>query len=196
MAFLFFIFILVPITGILLLIWWGTQNKIFGKIVGYFWLGLFGLFILGSIVRLLTDKKVLKKKDYYGEYMVDRDFFSGKQADWQYNSFRFEIKKNDSIYFYVTNKEKILKTYCGTIATTKSYSSQQLIINMKQPTHHILTSNPTIYRSAWSFYLVFYSPKFNNVCFKKGEWKPISSLQTEPTLRTVVKIPLQYIYTA
>ncbi|MCB0515150.1 MAG: hypothetical protein R2798_08500 [Chitinophagales bacterium] len=69
-----------------------------------------------------------------------------------------------------TDKEKILKTYKGTIATTKSYRSERLITNMKQPTHHILSTNPTTYRNTWHFYLVFYSPKFNNVYFKKGEW--------------------------
>lgn len=174
MAFLFFLFILAPLTGILLLAWWGTGNKIFGKIVGYFWLGLIGLFILGTIIRLLTDKKELEKKDYYGEYIVNRNYFPGKQADWQYDNFRFEIKENDSIYFHVTDKEKILKTYRGSITTTKPYSSERLIIKMEQPTHHIMTSNPTTFRSAWSFYLVFYSPKFNNAYFKKGKWKPLS----------------------
>ena len=173
MAFLFWLFILAPLTGILLLAWWGTKNKIYAKIVGYFYLVLFGLFILGTIIRLLTDKKELEKNNYYGEYIVNRDYFSGRQADWQYDNFRFEIKENDSIYFHVTDKEKILKTYRGTITTTKPYSSERLVIKIEQPTHHIMTSNPTTYRSAWSFYLVFYSPKFNNVYFKKGQWKPL-----------------------
>ena len=173
MAFLFWLFILAPLTVILLLAWTVTKNKIYGKIVGYFYLSLFGLFILGTIIRLLIDKKELDKNDYYGEYIVNRDYFPGRQSDWQYNNFRFEIKKNDSIYFYVTDKEKILKTFRGTITTTKPYSSERLIINMEKPTHHIMTSNPTTYRSAWSFYLVFYSPKFNNVYFKKGRWKPL-----------------------
>ena len=173
MAFLFWLFILAPLTGILLLAWWGTKNKIYGKIVGYFWFGIFGLFILGTIIRLLTDKKELDKNDYYGEYVVNRDYFRGRQADWQYNNFRFVIKRHDSIYFYVTDKDKILKTYRGTITTTKPYSSERLIINMEQPTHQIIIYNPTTYRSAWSFYLVFYSKKFNNVYFKKGQWKPI-----------------------
>lgn len=175
MAFLFFLFILAPLTGVLLLAWWGTKNEIYRKIVGYFWLSLFGLFILGTIIRLLTNKKELDKQDYYGEYIVNRDFFPARQADWQYENFRFEIKANDSIYFYVTDKEKIVKTYCGTIKTTdpSQHISERLIINMEQPTHHIMTSNPTTYRSAWSFYLVFYSPKFNNIYFKKGQWKPL-----------------------
>ncbi len=169
-----FIFIF-PLTIILLVLWLVTRKKIFGKVLGYFWLSLFGLVILGTIIRLLTDKKVLEKKDYYGEYIVDLDYFSGTQANWQYENFRFEIKDNDSIYFYLTKKERILKTFRGTIKTTdpNQYSSERLIINIEQPSHHILTSNPTTYRRAWSFNLVFNSPKFNNVYFKKGQWKPL-----------------------
>lgn len=164
-----------PLTIILLVIWAITRKRIFGKILGYFWLGLLGLFCLGTVIKILTDKKALDKEDYYGEYIVNRDYFPGRQADWQYENYRFEIKENDSIYFHVTDKEKILKTYRGTITTTdpNQYTSERLIIKMEQPMHHIMTSNPTTYRSAWSFYLVFYSPKFNNVYFKKGQWKPL-----------------------
>ena len=170
---LFFVFILVPLTGILLVTWLLTRNKIFGKTLGLIWLGIFGLTFLSGIAQWLSAKILLEKKDYYGAYIVNRDYFPGRQADWQYNNFRFEIKDNDSIYFYITDKEKILKTYRGTITTTKPYSSERLIINMEQPTYHIMTSNPTTYRSAWSYYLVFYSQKFNNVYFKKGQWKPL-----------------------
>jgi hypothetical protein len=162
-----------PLTIILLVVWAISRKKIFGKIIGYFWLGLLGLLIIGTFIRLLTEKKVLEKKDYYGQYIVDRDFFPGKQANWQYNNFRFEIKDNDSIYFYVTQNTKVLKVYSGKITTTQPYNSERLIIQMVQPTHHIMSSDPTTYRSAWSFYLVFHSPKFNNMYFKKGVWTPI-----------------------
>lgn len=172
---LFVASILIPLTGILLLIWLFTKKKIFGNTVAQIWIGIFGLVLLSGIIKSLTVKTELKKKDYYGHYIVNRDYFPGKQADWQYENFRFEIKDNDSIYFYVTNKEKILKTYRGTITTTETYYSERLIINMEKPSHHIMTSDPTTYRSAWSFYLVFNSPKFNNVYFKKGEWKPLEN---------------------
>lgn len=158
---LFFALILIPLTGILFLIWVLTKKNIFGKALGIIWIGVIVLVILSVTVQQLTDKKELEKKDYYGQYIVNRNYFSGKQADWQYEHFRFEIKDNDSIYFYVTNKEKIVKTYKGTVTTKKLYRSDRPVINMEQPTNHILTSNPTTYRSAWSFYLVFYSPKFN-----------------------------------
>lgn len=175
MGFIFLFLLILPLTGILLLAWWLLKNKIYGKIAGGLWLGLFGLYFLAVLIHWLTDKKELDRKDYYGEYIVNREYFPGRQADWQYNNFRFEIKENDSIYFHVTDKEKILKTFKGTIKTTNPYRSERLIINMEQPTHHIMTSNPTTYRSAWSFYLVFHSPKFNNMYFKKGQWTQLDN---------------------
>jgi hypothetical protein len=45
---------------------------------------------------------------------------------------------------------------------------------MEQPTHHIMTSNPTTYRGVWDFDLVFNSPAFDNMYFTKGKWKPIN----------------------
>lgn len=170
---LFFIFILVPLTGILLIAWLLSRKLWVGKILGIIWLGIFGLALLSGIVQWLTSKTELDKDDYYGEYVINRDYFKGKQTDWQYNHFRFEITDKDSIFFYVTDKEKILKTYRGKIKTTTPHSSARLIIEMEQPTHHILTTNPTTYRSAWDFYLVFKSPKFHNLFFEKGKWKPI-----------------------
>jgi hypothetical protein len=162
-----------PLTIIFLVIWGITGKKIYGKLLVILGLFFLGLLVLGIIFKLLTDKKELKKKHYYGEYIINRDYFPGRQADWQYNHYRFEIKDNDSIYFYMTEKERIIKIYRGTIKTTAPglYDSERLIINMNQPTHHILTSYPTTYRNAWSYYLVFHSPKFNNVFFKKGQWK-------------------------
>ena len=170
---LFFIFILVTLTGILLIAWLLFKKKWIGKILGFIWLGIFGLALLSGIGQWLTSKTELDKKDYYGEYVINRDYFKGEQTNWQYNHFRFEITDEDSIFFYVTDKEKILKTFRGSIKTTTPYSSARLIIEMEQPTHHIMTSNPTTYRSAWDFYLVFKSPKFYNVFFEKRKWKPI-----------------------
>ena len=169
-----FIFLLLPLTGILLLVWVFSGKKLLGKTFGFIWLGIIGLIVFSWIIQVLTAKKELKKKDYYGQYVIDRNYFKGKHANWQYNNFRFEIKQDDKIYFYVTDNDKILQTYIGTVSTLTPYSSERLVINMKQPTIHILKSNPTIYRSAWSFYLVFHSDKFNNLYFRKGIWKPIS----------------------
>jgi hypothetical protein len=132
-----------------------------------------GFIVIMSIIGILAKKKVLEKSDFYGEYTIDRNYFSGKQADWQYNNFRFEIKENDSIYFYVTDGEIINEIYKGKISTLEPYKSARLVIEMKNPNHHILTTNPTIYREAWDFFMVFKSPKFNNMYFRKNEWEKI-----------------------
>jgi len=172
---LFFILILVPLTGILLVAWLLSRKLLIGKIIGFIWLGVFGLVLLAGITREVTSKTELEKDDYYGEYVVNREYFPGEQTDWQYNHFRFEINDKDSIIFYVTDKERVIKTYRGVIKTTdlRNFHSARLIIEMEQPTHHILKSNPTTYRSAWDFYLVFKSPKFYNVFFEKEKRKPI-----------------------
>ena len=150
---LFFIFILVPLTGILLIAGLITKKRLIGKMLGFIWLGIFGLVFLSGIIQWLNSKTELEKEDYHGEYIINRDYFEGEQTDWQYEHFRFEITEEDSLFFYVTDREKILKTFRGTIKTTAPYRSARLIIEMDEPTHHILSSNPTTYRSAWDFYL-------------------------------------------
>tara|TARA_B100000809_G_C14786718_1_gene405058 strand:- start:74 stop:604 length:531 start_codon:yes stop_codon:yes gene_type:complete len=150
-----------------------NRKKIWGKILLLI-PGLVGLLILIAIItNWAKSKTVLNKTDYYGEYIIDRNFFSGKQSDWQYNHYRFIITKDDSITFYVTEKEKIIREYKGTITTLTPYSSDRLVINMEMPNHHIMSTNPTTYRQAWDFHLVFYSPMFNNMYFRKGKWEDI-----------------------
>jgi hypothetical protein len=170
---LLLIFVLVPLTAILLIVWAVTKKNIFGKALGIIWLAIIGLAIVSGITQKLNAKILLEKKDFYGQYIVDKSFFPGKQSDWQYKHLWFDIKNDDSIYFYAIDDTNNLTTYKGIITTIKRFSSERLNIHMIKPTHHILTSNPTIYRDTKSFYLVFNSPKFGNVFFKKGNWTQI-----------------------
>jgi len=123
---------------------------------------------------LLFPYSLLEKEDFYGDYIIDRNQFPGKQADWQYNSFRFVISHNDAINFYIMRNGHEVRVYKGFITTVVLNKSAHLVLHRQEPVHHILTMDPTVYRRKGSFYLVFDSPKFGNVFFKKGEWKPIS----------------------
>ncbi len=145
------LFILLPATAILLLLWMLSGRKEFGGALGVIWGGILGLILISFILRPFTTQKKLSKKDFYGNYIVDRHFFPGRQAGWQYNHFRFSIKRNDSIYFHVTDGKRILKTYRGHISTLDHYVSARLVVEMTPPIHHIVASSPTIHRSAWSF---------------------------------------------
>ena len=149
------------------------KNEFIGKLILTFYKAGIGFLILIILISILSKKKVLEKSDFYGEYTIDRNYFPGKQANWQYNNFRFKIKKNDSIYFHVTNGEKINETYKGIISTPAPYKSARLNLRINEPNHHVLKTNPTIYRESWSFFMVFESEKYNNMYFRKAKWKPI-----------------------
>ncbi len=172
---LFFIFFLAPISILLALIWIFTGKRIFGKILGGFWLLIFLLFATGRIIDYFTTPINLEQEDIYGEYVIDRNKFPGYQADWQYDHFRFEITKHDSIYFYVTDGKTIVKTFKGTIAFHTAYKRPRLIINIEEPGHHIIEDYPTLYRVPRKFYYVFNSTEFGNVFFTKGEWEEIAN---------------------
>ncbi len=169
------IFIVLPLTGILILLSIITNKKFFGQALMTIWGGLFALIILRMILSPFSSKKVLDETDYIGDYVVNRDYFSGKQSDWQYNHFRFTITRQNKIYFYETNGQEITKTTTGSVYYINTYPSVRLRIYFDSPKHHILSSNATTYRNIWDFYLVFHSHKFNNVFFKKGKWKPLQN---------------------
>jgi len=169
------IFIILPLTIISLLLWLVSKKAIFGKTILLIWIGIFTLIVFVSVLKIFTDKKELNKNDIYGEYIIDRTKFAGKQSDWQYNHFRFEIKENNTIVFYETENDKILKTYKGTISFHPAYKRPRLIIHIDTPRHHIIEDKPTLYRTIWSFYYVFKSPKFGNIFFKKGKWENLKS---------------------
>ena len=80
---LLFVFVLLPLLVILLIIlllFWAFSKKkiIFGKILGFVGLGIVALYLVSYTLHALAGKKVLKQKDYYGQYIIDRDFFRVK----------------------------------------------------------------------------------------------------------------------
>ena len=170
---LFAAFILFPLTIILLVIWLISRKLRFGKLLLLIWFPVLGLILLSVVVRFFTEKKQLDRNDIYGDYVIDRTIFAGDQANWQYNHFRFTIKKDNTISFYCTEKDKIMKTFTGAISFVEGYSQPRIVLHITEPRHHILDNIPTLYRKTFSFYYVFHSPKFGNVFFTKGEWKEI-----------------------
>lgn len=163
----FGVFIFIPLLIILLLCGIITKRRFFGYAIVSLIGGVIMLFSLSQLFQWIASSKILKKEDYYGTYHIKRALFPGKQTDWQYDSYNFVIKDNDSIYFNVVSSGKVSKVYKGKIETVCPYQSARLKLWMDSPTHHILESDPTVYRSSSGFYLVFYSSKYNNVFFEK-----------------------------
>ena len=166
--------LIVPLTFLLLIIWLFTKKKIFGQIAGGIWVFLFSLIALFCILSLFTTKMKLDKDEIYGEYVINKNKCPGKQANWQYDHYRFKITEDNKIYFYITEKEKIVKTLIGTVEIREYYTTGPRIkINFDEPKFHIVKDNPTLYREIWTFYYVFQSEKFGNMFFTKGDWESI-----------------------
>jgi len=166
------IFFVLPYYAFWLIILAFTKNKEWKKVVWVFLLTppLF-ILLLGILDPLMSQKK-LDQDDFYGSYVIDRSYFPGKQANWQYNHFRMEIDKANTLKLFETEGAQILNTVEVPIEFV-NYNSTRLAIRSDSAIHHILSSHPTIYREVWSFYLVFNSTKFSNMYFKKGKWAPI-----------------------
>ncbi len=170
---LLFIFVLAPVTLVFLVTWLISRKIIVVKTLGLIWLIVFGMIFLLEIFHFFTAKKELTREDIYGSYIIDRTKYPGKQADWQYDHYRLEITKDNKFIFYQTGGGKN-KAYNGTVKFLEAYKEPRIILNVDTPGYHIINDKPTLYRTTWSFYYVFHSPKFGNVFFKKGKWKPIS----------------------
>lgn len=166
-----FIFFL---TMVLAIVWLVTKRKAFAKAILYLWLIVAIFLAIISVLNFFTYKKQLLPEDIYGDYIIDRSKIPGKQADWQYNHYRFEITPQNEFYFHVTDKERVVKTYTGTVSFLEAYKCR-LVLHVDSPAHHIMEEKPTLYREVWSFYYVFNSPKYGNVFFTKGKWKPIKN---------------------
>jgi len=118
-----------------------------GIVVG----GMLSLMAFVSVIKFFTEKKQLERNDIYGSYVIDRSMFSGKQADWQYNHFRFEITPQDSFKLYYMEKDRILKTYKAKVNFLNGYE-YRLTLKADSPGYHLIDPSPTLYRRIFSFY--------------------------------------------
>jgi Mn2+/Fe2+ NRAMP family transporter len=83
------------------------KKRIFRQLNKALWiLFLLTPFIL-ALASIFTNKKTVEKEDLYGNYIIDRDKCSGKQADWQYNHYRFKITE-DNKFSFMLQKRKTL----------------------------------------------------------------------------------------
>ena len=161
---LFFVSLLVLIYNIgknkrivrLILISWGV-------VLG----GVFSLIAFASVMKFFTEKEQLERNDIYGSCVIDRSIFPGKQADWQYNHYRFEITTQDSFKLHYMEKGRIIKTYKAKVKFLDGYKCR-LTLKADSPGFHLIDPAPTLYRRVFSFYYVFTSPLYHNVFFTKG----------------------------
>ena len=174
MAFFFLLFVLLPI-GLIVLLYSAISGKT-GCLKLLLIAGGAGAFLLLLMILIYPSWQQieLEPEDYLGSYIIDRYYFRGPQADWQYNHFRFKIRKPNKVFFYQTEGAKIEKVYRGkAFWITKGHSSARIHLEMDSPTHFIIASDPTTFRFVDNFRLVFNTTRFGNVRFRKEKWEAL-----------------------
>jgi hypothetical protein len=112
----------------------------------------------------------VSRDNIYGTYVIDRTRYAGKQADWQYDHFKFKIEQPDKFTFYVMEKDSLVAFYRAKIKFSERFPRRIALELIDTPAHHIIAENPTLYREPYSFYYVFKSKKLGNVFFTKKKW--------------------------
>lgn len=128
-----------------------------------------GLFI--NFIALFTTPMNVGASDIYGEYVIDRTMFPGKNADWQYETYQMEITKVDELKLYQLRNGQVVETYLIPVRMLDHYRNTRLKLEPSGDIrHHILRRNPLMVRRPWSHYYVFYSPHYGNMYFRKKGW--------------------------
>lgn len=161
-----------PLTVVFIMAWLYTGNKIYGYLLLILWAIPF---VLWAVVRLMYPPKMeVRRADIYGTYVIDRSRYAGKQADWQYNHFKFKIEQPDKFTFYVMEQDSLVAFYRAKVKFSGRYSHRIALEMMDTPAYHIIAENPSLYREPYSFYYVFTSKKIGNVFFTKKKWGQFS----------------------
>ena len=142
-----------------------TKKKIALKILGGLWALTIFIFCIGLFMDGLRKSISLIKQDIIGEYRIDTNFYPGINSKWQYEHFKFTITSNDSLHFYQTRKDTILKTYNFKLKYSSGSPYLWSIVN--DTTCKILKYPSTLYRGHNKFYYVIRSGNYGNMFFRK-----------------------------
>jgi hypothetical protein len=142
-----------------------TKKKIALIGICSIWGFAFLIVVTGLINDYYSQPIRLTKTEIIGDYRIDTNFFTGKNAKWQCDHYRFTITPTDTIIFYVTNKEIIIKTYKEKIVYSSGPPDMWKVQN--GTAYHVLKYPPTLFRGHKKFYYVFKSDYYGNMFFRK-----------------------------
>ena len=160
-----------PVTILLLLVGIIFREKVILKSIVALWILLIGLILLAALAEFINTPKRVQESDLYGEYVIDKTKFGGKQADWQYQHYKFEIKSNKTLVFSQLQNNGKFKTEIVNVKIYDDGVRSYLNLISTEKNSHIIQESPTLFRKRFCFYYVFNSKKFGNMFFKKGTWK-------------------------
>jgi len=101
-----------------------------------------------------------------GCYRIDRSFYPGSNADWQYRLFQFEITPNHEYLFHERLGDGSVKTTMGRVVYYRN--SPPFLFRIEGGSLHSLVDEyPSHYRGNFRFYFVF-ETRFGNMFWRKS----------------------------
>lgn len=160
---------MIGITLIFPVLYYFRKKKMYLYSFFTFWSFVVLLFLILSVAEFINSKATVVKDDLYGNYVIDKEMFKGKNATWQYQHFSFLITKDDVFIFYkYSDSGKIKSVYKREVEFVNYASPHLRILNVK-PNNQVIESEPLLVRKKWGFFYVFKSHKFGNMFFTKEE---------------------------
>ncbi len=132
-----------------------------------------GLLILGEMtlvtVSSINSPMSVDRSDVIGTYKVDKNMFTGPQANWQHDHFTMTITDEDTLILRSLDINGAWHEYMRPIVPVQGAHSYLWRFSTEGDStmHHILINTPTLHRQQWSFYYSFQSPRFGTVFFRK-----------------------------
>jgi len=149
-----------------------------------------------SVYKFTTSPMTVKKYHLKGTFVINREMFKGKNADWQYDHYWINIK-NDTLFLHIMSNGKEIKMYkrqiayidpyhrmqsrrdhvfFGFVNTDKEFQNQhanneEQRIFIESEEHHMLINDPRLLASPFSFNIVLVSNRYGNMFFTRGKWK-------------------------
>jgi hypothetical protein len=126
-----------------------------------------GVVLLGLLLfNHLSKPMVVRKDQIYGTYRVDKTKFDTAEALWQYENFEIQIGRDHILRLYqLQPNRKIIDSAVFTFS--EYFNAAHISLDLDSTRHHILSTNPTLFRKPFHFYYVFESRKFGNMFFEK-----------------------------
>jgi len=148
----------------LLIAFFLTKQRVVLIILGSLWGLMILLFLFVSVFATFHKPQRLTKDQIIGDYYIDKGFYPGANANWQYDHYRFTITPTDSIYLFVRTNTNLEKVYKGKLDLVEG---PPVLWHAQENYHHILRHPPTLYRSYNRYYYVLHSEIFGNMFFRK-----------------------------
>jgi hypothetical protein len=125
-----------------------TKKKIALIGICSIWGFAFLIVVTGLINDYYSQPIRLTKTDIIGDYRIDTNFFTRKNAKWQYDHYRFTITRYKEKIVYSSGPPDMWKVQNGTA-------------------YQVLKYPPKLFRGHKKFYYVFKSDYYGNMFFRK-----------------------------